>query len=234
MTWPGARDLFAHAGEPLVDDEVRALSALYRGRQLVRARRLRRVAGGVSSAGLIAAIGGLLVLTPSSSTTVDLVLGCAVGVGNSGNGTVPGGLDGVTLTVENPTATVALVSANGVSALAMPGRTQVTLPLASGAEVRCGRGDPLRLSVRAQPRASECTSVETGPLADVYVGGVGDLTRAQIGGLPNGSIFDEGPSAGARRSVQVHSEGRVVAGAVWHALPVPGTWQLESVTRCTL
>lgn len=62
---------------------------------------------------------------------------------------VTAGVGGVTLTVDNPTAEVLTVRAGGASVLAVPGPSEVTLPLASGqVTVQCGSGTPVALTAQ--------------------------------------------------------------------------------------
>jgi hypothetical protein len=224
------RHLLRASAEPRLDDEVRAVTALFAG----RSRQRRTTAGivvGVAAAAL--GVGATISLLPKGSgPATDVVLGCAAGVGTVGRGLVTSGLDGVTLAVDNPTGEVLTVSGGSREVLALPGASQVTLPLASGTTLRCGTGSAVRLTVRHVAATGQCSSVATAGATTVQRGEVSALTRAELGTLPFGAVVDPDGTDGALRHVQVRSAGKVVAEAVWHAMPAVGDWQLESLSRC--
>jgi hypothetical protein len=223
------RELLAMAAEPALDDEVRALSAVYAGKRLRRARRFRQVGAAVGSSALLVAATVALQVPTAVPASAEAVIPCASQVGDGRPVLATGGLDGVTLTVDNPTALVATVTAAGTTALAMPGRTQVTLPLTSGEQVRCGEGAPVRVTFRPGPRTALCTRVSGGSLR---TGSLVELTRRQLGELPQGASVEELPATGPLHRVRVEAGGRVLAEALWHEMPSRDTWQLESVTSC--
>ena len=223
------RRLMAGAAEPGLDDDVRAAAALVAGHDLVRARRTRY---GVVGAAALTALGAALLVPHRSAPASDVVLGCAQGVGTAGAGRVTAGIDGVTLSVDNPTGQVLTVTGGSSSVMALPGSTQVTLPVASGETVRCGGGAPVRLTVEQPSRSGSCASVLTAAAATVESGEISALTRSQLIGLPRGSVVDAPDSTSQLRRVQVRAAGKVVGEALWHELPGGGDWQLESVSRC--
>ncbi|MCU1602503.1 MAG: hypothetical protein JWO22_3212 [Frankiales bacterium] len=223
------RRLMAGAASPALDDDVRAAAALFAGHQLVRTRRTRHWVLGATA---LAAVGVVVLIPRPSAPATDVVLGCAQGVGTAGAGLVTGGIDGVTLAVDNPTREVLTVTGGTSSVMALPGTTQVTLPVATGQTVRCGSGAPVRLTVQEATRSGSCASVLTAAAATVENGEISALTRSQLSGLPQGSVVDASDDSTPLRRVQVRAAGKVVAEALWHELPGGGDWQLESVSRC--
>jgi hypothetical protein len=226
------RALLAGAATPAYDDDVRASTALYAGHRLVRRRRLRSRVTGAAAAAVLAAGASVVLLPLRSAPATDVVLGCAPGAGSSGAGLATGGVDGVTLSVSNPTSDVLAVTAGRASVLALPGRSAVTLPLPAGTtDVRCGSGDPVRLTVQHLSRQSGCASVATALASQVQTGDPGALTATELGALPTGATIDTTGASPLRR-VQVRAAGRVLAEAVWHEMPTGSSWQLESISRC--
>jgi hypothetical protein len=227
------RRLLDQASSTAWDDDVRAQSALFAGQRRVRTRRSREVVVGALVV-MVAGAAGLVALIPASSTpSTDVVLGCASGAGTGGqDGLVNGGVGGVTLSVHNPTSELQSVTAGAVSVLAVPGTSQVTLPLRAGrSTVRCGSGAPVRLTVQHLSAQSDCTSLDTSLDGLVERGKVDALTLARVGALPADAIVSTSSSDPLQR-VQVRAQGRVVAEAVWHELPGQDDWQLESLSRC--
>lgn len=219
MDWSEA---FRSVPEPVLDDEVRALRALHAGR-VRRSSRRRHGAAAVAAAAL--SVAGVVLLLPSTAPDTSVVVACA---GSSGQGVGAAAAGGVALHVRNTTTSVQRVSAGSTTALAMPGDSTVTLPLAAGqVDVRCGTGPAVHLTVAGTGgcRAAQTFAdvVETGPLAD--------LTLARLGAVPAGAVVDTG--SGDRRVVRVRSGDRVIAEAVWHALPGDMDWQLQSLARCS-
>jgi hypothetical protein len=226
------RELLALAAEPARDDEVRALSALYAGRRLRRVRRVRQVGATLGSSALVVAATVALQVPTAVPASAEAVVPCSSHTGGGRPVLASGGLDGVTVTVDNPTAVVATVTAAGTTALAMPGRTQVTLPLVSGEQVRCGEGAPVRVTFRPTPRTALCTTTGTVSGGSLWTGSLVDLTRRQLGELPPGAAVTELDPTGPLHRVRVESAGRVLAEALWHEMPARDTWQLESLTIC--
>ncbi|MDX6266197.1 MAG: hypothetical protein QOD70_937 [Frankiales bacterium] len=228
------RALLPGAAQPGWDDEVRASSALYAGQSFARARQRRHLLVGAMGVATLGAA-TIVVLVPHAATpATDVVLGCAAGIGTSGAGLVTGGLDGVTLAVSNPTRQVLTVTGGHSSVLALPGTSQVTLPLSSGTStIRCGDGSPVRLTVQHLRRPADCASVGTAQAATVQSGEISALTREQLGTLPEGAVVDASSGSSPLRRVQVRSAGEVVAEALWHEMPGAGDWQLESLSRCS-
>ena len=221
MDWS---DAFRDASEPALDDEVRALAALQAGRARRAAR--RRVVAAVALAVPAAVAAGWL-LVPSSAPDATVVLGCAPGTQVQRTGAPTATAAGVSFVVRNATAAVQVVSGGGLTALALPGETTVTLPLPPGhAVVRCGGGPDVQLDVHGDGCAASrpYDVVETGRLAD--------LTLAHLGAaVPAGAVVDTG--SGDRRVVRVRAGGELVAEAVWSALPGESDWQLQSLARCS-
>jgi hypothetical protein len=224
------RRLLDAAATPAWDDEVRATSAVYRGR-LLRSRR-RTLAAAATALTLVVAGGALVQLTLRLQPDTSVVLGCASGVGTQGTGRVTATAVGVTLSVNNPTSEVLPVSAGSATVFAVPGASQVTLPLDAGhATVRCGEGKAVALTVE-RLTASHCVNVSSALDTLVERGRLVDLTRAHVGTLPVNAVVAAVGSASAVRHVQVRSGGDVVAEAVWHEMPGQDDWHLESLARC--
>lgn len=224
--------LLRGAAEPAWDDDVRAASALYAGQRL-RTRRRRQGAVGAGLSLTVLAAAAVVTLLPAPSAPVtDVVLGCSPGVGTAGEGVLAAGAEGVTLAVSNPTHDVLPVRVGSATVLAVPGSSQVTLPLTAGhTTVRCGAGAPVSLTVQ-RTVAAPCTRVAAALGTDVERGRLDELTRARLGVLPKGAVVDASSAASPVRHVQVRSAGAVVAEAVWHEMPGEGDWHLESLSRC--
>lgn len=233
MTEPDLRALFDNAGQPALDDEVRASSALYKGQRLLHARRVRRAVLGTATLGVVATSAGLLVLQLDRHAPSPVVLACSGSHrASAGHGTVTAGLDGVTLTVDNGTSGLAYVTSAGSTAVALPGRTHVTLPIRSGAKVSCGAGAPVQLTVETPEVRGQCEPVPPDPLTSFGAGAVSDLTLARITNVPAGAVLDSIEAFGSLRRVRLRADGKVVAEAVWQEMPVLGSWKLESLNRC--
>jgi hypothetical protein len=226
------RELFADAAEPRMGDDARVGAVLQAGREL---RRRRRALGALAATLLLTA-GGVafrLVALPSEAPRTALVLGCTEDTATRGARTVHGGPAGVSLSVVNTSGGVAEVVAGGTKVLALPGRSVVTLPLASGeSTVRCGRGEAVR--VRVPERATgACRRQAAGSDADIRSGDLAEQSRAWMGSLPPGArVVDASDDGGPLRRIQVRSHGAVMAEALWHELPGGTTWQLVALARC--
>jgi hypothetical protein len=225
------RRLLHGAADPAWDDEVRASSALYAGQRLAHRRRWQTI--GTSVALAVVAGAAVVTLLPGTTTpTADVVLGCAQGTGSHGEGLVAAGVGGVTLAVDNPTDQVLPITAGAATVLAVPGRSQVTLPLGPGrATVHCGAGATVQLTVQRLV-AAHCTSVSSALDGSIEQGELGQLTRDRLGALPAGAVVDASPVSSPLRHMQVRQGGTVVAEAVWHEMPGDGDWHLESLSRC--
>jgi len=226
------RRLLHDAADSTWDDDVRASAALYAGQRLRRRRQLR---GATVATVLCTAITGtVLVLKAPTPTSAVLVLGCTEDLASQGNRTVDGSLSGTSIEVSNSTGGVAEVVANGTSALALPGRSVVTLPLTPGLNtVRCGSGEAVRVRV-SDPKAGACRNAPVGTDSDIQSGDLDQLTRARIGAVsPASAMVDSGGGNGPLRRVQLRSHDAVVAEALWHELPGGAAWQLQSLTRCS-
>ena len=222
------RALLHGAAEAGWDDDVRSCSALFAGQTLRRSRLHRRFAGSGSVLAVVA-IGTCLILIPHAAARPPLAVSCAGRAGTSGD--ITPHLDGVTLAVSNPTGEVLPVVAGGSTAFAVPGLSQVTLPLMAGpVEVRCGSGQPVTVTVHGS-RAASCLTVAT-TLRAVERGDLGDLTRDRLTNLPPDAVVEPATGTTAVRRVQVRSQGALVAEAVWHEMPGAGDWHLESLHRC--
>lgn len=219
MDWSEA---FRSVPEPVLDDEVRALRALHAGQ--VRRTSRRRTAAALTATGVLA-VAGTWALMPSTAPDTSVVVACA---GSAGQLVGAASAGGVSLLVHNPTASVQRVSAGTATALALPGDTTVTLPLSAGdVRVQCGTGPAVRLAVRG---AGDCNASPSYPDV-VETGRLADLTLAHVGAVPPGTVVDTG--SGTRRVVRVRTGDRVLAEAVWHALPGDADWQLQSFARCS-
>jgi hypothetical protein len=225
------RRLLRGAADPAWDDEVRASSALFAGQRRVNRRRWQTIGTSVALAAVIGV--AVVALAPgTTSPSTDVVLGCAQGFGTHADGVVAAGVAGVTLAVDNPTDQVLPITAGSATVLAVPGRSQVTLPLASGpASVQCGAGATVRLTVQRLV-AGHCTSVSSAVDASVEQGQLDQLTRDRLGSLPAGSVVDASSVSSPLRHMQVRQGDTVVAEAVWHEMPGAGDWHLESLSRC--
>ena len=220
MDWSEA---LHRASEPVLDDEVRALAALHAGRVRRSTRRLHAVAAASTVA---LAVTATWLLLPSSSPDTSVVVACAPGAGGQSAGAATAG--GVSLLVRNTTSSVQPVSAGGTTALALPGESTVTLPLAAGhVQVRCGSGPAVDLTVKG---LGDCHATESFP-DTVETGRLADLTLAHVGAVPLGAVVDTG--SGSRRVVRVRTGDKVIAEAVWHALPGDSDWNLQSFARCS-
>ena len=219
MDWSEA---FRSVPEPALDDEVRALRALHAGH--VRRAARRRTAAVVAATGVLA-VTGTWALLPSTTPDSSVVVACAGSTGQLAGAVTAGG---VSLAVHNPTRSVQRVSAGAATALALPGDTTVTLPLAAGdVRVQCGNGPAVHLEVRG---LGGCRTAQSYPDV-VETGRLADLTLARLGAVPPGTVVDTG--SGARRVVRVRTGDKVLAEAVWHALPGDADWQLQSFARCS-
>lgn len=226
------RQLLSQASEPAWDEDVRADSALYAGHRVVRRRRRHELVTGAVVLALAGAAGVAVLLPASSTPSATVALGCAQQIGSHGEGVVTGGVGGVTLAVTNPTTDLQSVTGPGFAVLAVPGTSQVTLPLSAGsATVRCGSGAPVRLTVQHLSSQAHCSSYDTSLEAGVEQGRVEDLTRRKLHDLPAGAVVSTSGSDPLQR-VQVRSAGRVLAEALWHRMPGEDDWQLESLARC--
>lgn len=227
------RRLLHDAATTAWDDEVRATSAVYAGRRRLSRNRTRATLAGGLAVALVAGFGAVTLL-PTGSPDVSVVLGCAAGVGTQGRGVAAGTSDGVTLSVSNPTSEVLPVTAGGTTAFAVPGTSQVTLPLGTGrSTVRCGTGSSVVVTVQPTQLAGHCTSTSSALSSAVDRGALVDLTRARLGDLPAGAVVDAVTSTSPLRHVQVRAGGAVVAEAVWHEMPGDDDWHLESLSRCS-
>ncbi len=227
------RSLLQDTGRGAWDDDVRASAAVYGGRRhLRRFRRRRAVAGGTA---LVLAVGvGVLVLrTAAPLVQSSVALHCSAGAGPATPGAlVIGGTGGVTLAVSNPTDQVMSVRSAASSAFAVPGTSQVTLPLPAGRSViRCGSGDPVHLTVQAAS-SRPCTRVSSLPGSVVERGRLVDLTRSRLGVLPAGASLRASASGLPLRRVSVLHQGALIAEAEWREMPGDDDWHLESLTRC--
>lgn len=184
-------------------------------------------------AGLVAAVVGtaFAVLPAAAPRSTTLVLGCSPGVGSHGTAVVSRGVLGVTVTVSNPTDQLLTVRAGSASVLAVPGDSQITLPVTESAlTATCGSGTPVRLSVR-DLNAANCLTVGSALTASVQRGQPADLTRAHLDAVPSDASIRTLGSGSVRR-VQVRSGDSVVAEATWHAMPGVDEWHLDSLSRC--
>lgn len=228
------RMLLGEAAVTCWDDEVRTASAVFAGRELVRRRHRRRLASGTAAMALVGGVGfALLDRSPAQSTaTTQVALDCSPDSGTARNGLAAQGLSGVTVSVLNRTGSVLPITAGSATALAFPGTSEVTLPLAPGATtLRCGGGAPVHVTVRPV-LAANCVSVSAALDASVDNGPLADLTRDRLGNVPPGATVTTTPSTSPRQHVQVRAGGTLVAEAIWHQMPGAGDWHLESIARC--
>ena len=233
MNEDDVRNVLAGAATAAWDDDVRASSSLYAGRRLLARRRwLARAVGG-SVLAMAGAAATVVLLPGSSAPSTQVVLGCTHGVGAHGDGVVTAGVGGVTLSVDNRTSALLAVNAGSATAFAVPGSSQVTVPVGQDPiTVRCGRGDAVRLRVQ-RVTAAHCSSVSSALDASIQRGSLDELTRARLGALPDGAVVDTPEPGTPLQRVEVRSGDVLVAEAVWHAMPGTGDWHLESLSRCS-
>jgi len=220
-----------------------AEAAVARGRVKLRRRRALRRAGGVAAvlAGVVA-VSGVVLPTAPAEAAVSCYADRAVARGQARVGR-----EGVRLTVHNATSDVVLLVAGDAVAIVPPGLSAVDVALRPGrVTVSCDTGRagavPASLTVRdpaglyVEDRV-DCAAREVRDLRGdgrVEQGDPVALTYARLRGVPSDAAVEPAgyPAASGRRAVRVRDGSRVVAVALWHAMPEPGSWVLDEVHLC--
>ena len=219
-----------------------AEASLARGRERLRRRRsVRRAA--VSVGVVAAAVVTYGVVLPGARPAEAAVSCYADRVVAQGHARI--GRHGVRLRVHNATASVVRLVAGDAAAIVPPGRSAVDVALRPGrVEVSCDTGVAATASltvsdpggVYVDDRLSCATPAVRDLRADHRVerGDPVGLTFGRLAGLPSGASVEPAgyPGAAHRRVVRVRSGDRVVAVAVWRAMPAPGSWDLDGVSWC--
>lgn len=245
MVTPGdVRASLAAAGASLPGlDAGVASAAVASGRVRLRRRRALRRCGSVAAvlAGVVAVYGVVIPAAPAEAA-VSCYADRAVARGRAHVGR-----QGVRLTVLNATSDVVLLVAGDAVAVVPPGRSAVDVALRPGrVTVSCDTGVagavPASLTVHdpgglyVDDRV-DCAAREVRDLRGdgrVERGDPVALTFARLRGVPSGAAVEPAgyPAAAGRRAVRVRDGSRVVAVALWHAMPEPGSWVLDEVHLC--
>jgi hypothetical protein len=222
--------------------DVLARDALRRGRARLRQRRQRR--SSVLTAVAVVAVGAYALAVPSTKPAEAAVACYPDRVVAHGEAAI--GRHGVRLTVTNETSGAVLLLAGDAAAVVPPGRSSVEVALPPGTvAVSCDTGLPLApaaLTVH-DPRGLyvddrvACIGSEVRDLRGderVERGDPVALTFGRLAGAPAGAAFEPAgyPGAPGRRVVRVRDGARVVAVALWHAMPEPDSWVLDEVHLC--
>ncbi|HEX8002823.1 MAG TPA: hypothetical protein VF519_09025 [Mycobacteriales bacterium] len=230
------------APAPAPDAGSLAESALARGRALDRRRRARRraarpVVAGLAAFAAVAAYGAVTAPEPAALAAVS----CSTSGVSLTRSTVDAGDAGARLVVTNATGDVVPLVVGDVAAFVPPGETAVDVPLPPGrVTVSCGAGAATLRVTDTHDRWTgdrvDCATPRVEDLRAVSEPVTGDplaLTEAAVGAPPGAVAEPAGyPGAADRRLVRVVHGDRVVAVAVWRALPEPGTWTLDEIRRC--
>lgn len=241
MTPEGLRDALRSAAVPLdVDAEALAGAAMRLGPRRRSRRRVSRWSwGAVAAVGVLAAYGAL---TPGTPPPAQAAISCFADRVVVAASKVDARDAGARLTVTNATGAVVPLVVGDVAAYVPPGRSSVDMPMRPGRlAVSCGTSPAAALTVTDSGRvwvddAVDCARPEVEDLRGVSYVEFGDpvkLTRAALRPPVDATIEPAGyPGAADRRMVRVVHGGRVLAVAVWRAVPLGDAWTLDEIRRC--
>jgi hypothetical protein len=241
VTPEGLRDAL-HAASPASDVDADALAgaAMRLGPKRRSRRRVSR--GAVLAAAAVGVLGAYGALVPGTPPPAQAAISCFADRVVLAAPKVDARTTGARLTVTNATGAVLPLVVGDVAAYVPPGRSSVDMPMRPGRNaVTCGTSPAAALTVTDSGRvwvddAVDCARPEVEDLRGVSIIEFGDpvkLTRGALRPPADATVEPAGyPGATDRRMVRVVHGGRVLAVAVWRAVPLGDSWTLDEVRRC--
>lgn len=231
-------------GGALDTDTDRAAVALRAGRRRVAAR--RRAVRGVAVVTAGVAAFSWYGVTSARTTPASAAVSCYGDHVVVDHRHVTVTKAGLRLTVTNATADPVRFLAGDTGAILPPGRSAVEVPVHPGrVVVSCDSGAAVvpaaALTVVDRHRVFVDDSLDCArpdirtAQGDIESGDPVALTRTRLGGdVPGAAVVEPAgyPTATPRRLVRVRVGAHIVGVAVWHEMPQPGTWALDTLRVC--